>query len=641
MTDDHNNWANPFNDSRNESHDDAPQSVHNDSEPTQNITIASSTPDTSNTQEQPTQTIEVAPVTDDDKNDDAASGATAADSQSTQSYRLAPQFGAYGQVPEQTKPQDPVQDTTPQQPVNTSAYPFGMGNLFGVGNGAPQNQQQQRPTYGSPTGGQQQGAHNAAPNPFGNPNPQQGAQQNSAQGTHNPYLNVAGGAGTSGPNAGPGNGQYPGGGNPFNMPQRPVAKTPSNIIVAVVAALVSAAICLGVGYAAITNGWVTGPNSTSIAGLSSRKSGSGSAVVEGGETPDWPAVSNAVSMAVVSIQTQIDNNSGAQGSGAILDQEGHIITNNHVVSGAQKIQVTLDNGDIYSAQVVGTDKTTDLAVIKLDNPPKDLKTIEFADSNDLTPGEPVMAIGNPLGYDGTATTGIVSALNRPVSVMDDDNTEIVTNAVQIDAAVNPGNSGGPTFNAAGKVIGINSSIATTATSSSSAGSIGIGFAIPANLAKRVAEEIIKDGKVEHVALGVSITSATVEADGVTRGGAEVKSVVAGSPAAQAGVKAGDTIVAFDGVGVNNNYSLLGFVRAAALNSTAKLTVVRDGKSLELDVKFDQAENKVNGNNREESQNNNGDNNNNNNNDQNQPEQRNPNKEDEDSRGGFTDPFGLW
>ncbi len=163
--------------------------------------------------------------------------------------------------------------------------------------------------------------------------------------------------------------------------------------------------------------------------------------------------------------------------------------------------------------------------------------------------------------------------------------------MQIDAAINPGNSGGPTFNAAGQVIGINSSIASTASSSSSAGSIGIGFAIPSNLVKRVANEIIDNGSVKHVALGITIKSSSVEADGVTRGCAQVQSVVDGGPASKAGVKAGDSIVAFNGKAVNNNYSLLGYVRASALNDKVKLTVVRDGHTVDLDVTLDQEESK--------------------------------------------------
>ncbi|WP_127920982.1 S1C family serine protease, partial [Bifidobacterium xylocopae] len=143
-------------------------------------------------------------------------------------------------------------------------------------------------------------------------------------------------------------------------------------------------------------------------------------------------------------------------------------------------------------------------------------------------GDNTVAIRNPLGYTDTATPGSVSALARPVSVMDESKSEVVTNAVQIDAAINPGNSGGPTFNGAGQVIGINSSIASTASSSSQAGSIGIGFAIPSNLVKRVSDEIIAHGSAKHVKLGVTIKSAQVEADGVSRGGAQIVKSAGGS-----------------------------------------------------------------------------------------------------------------
>ena len=402
------------------------------------------------------------------------------------------------------------------------------------------------------------------------------------------------------------------------------------MVVAVVAALVAAVLCLGVGYAAITNGWVHVPTSSSMTSISSNQSGSGSAKAKSGEAVDWTAVAKEVSNSVVSIQT-VTSEGTAKGSGAIVSDKGYIVTNNHVISGAQQIQVTLANGTIYSAQVVGTDTTTDLAVIKLDNPPSDLKAVEFADSDDLAVGEAVMAIGNPLGYDDTATTGIVSALNRPVTVTDDNNNAIVTNAVQIDAAINPGNSGGPTFNAAGQVIGINSSIASTASSSSSAGSIGIGFAIPSNLVKRVSNEIIENGSVQHVALGITIKSSTVEADGVTRGCAQVQSVVDGGPASKAGVKAGDSIVAFNGKAVNNNYSLLGYVRASAMNDKVTLTIVRDGHTMDLEVTLNQEESSSSSSNKQEqNEQNNGGNG--------QDQQGNGQNGD---GGGFTDPFGLW
>ena len=261
-----------------------------------------------------------------------------------------------------------------------------------------------------------------------------------------------------------------------------------------------------------------------------------------------------------------------------------------------------------------------------------------------------MAIGNPLGYDDTATVGIVSALNRPVTVSDDNNNDIVTNAVQIDAAVNPGNSGGPTFNAAGQVIGINSSIASTTTSSGTAGSIGIGFAIPSNLVKRVANEIIDNGTVQHVALGVTIKSSTVEADGVTRGCTQVQSVVDDSPAAKAGVKAGDSIVAFNGKAVNNNYSLLGYVRASAMNDKVTLTVVRDGNTMELDVTLDQEESQTNSANSQNQRNNGNDGQSQNGNGNGYGNDGNGNGNGQSDGngsngygdgGGLFDPFGLW
>ena len=237
----------------------------------------------------------------------------------------------------------------------------------------------------------------------------------------------------------------------------------------------------------------------------------------------------------------------------------------------------------------------------------------------------------------------MSALNRPVTVTDDDNNAIVTNAVQIDAAINPGNSGGPTFNAAGQVIGINSSIASTASSSGTAGSIGIGFAIPSNLVKRVANEIIDNGSVRHVVLGITIKSSSVEADGVTRGCAQVQAVTDGGPASKAGVKAGDSIVAFNGKAVNNNYSLLGYVRAAALGDKVTLTIVRDGKTMDVDVTLDQEESSVNGSSSSDS-NGNSQNNQNNQNGNGQNGYGNGNGNSDGGTGdggGFSDPFGLW
>ncbi len=541
-------------------------------------------------------------------------------------YRPAPEYGAYGPTPTQPEPQQPQPNQQQNQNTGNGGNPFFNGNPFmtrPTDDASQQNRQNGNTPYGFP---------------FGPQGPNGGQDQGMAQPED--------------------------GGNA----SRGGSSAASHIVTAVVAALVAAALCLGVGYFALTYGWVSTPTTTSLTNVQSNKSGTGSATAKTGEAADWKTVASEVSGSVVSIQAALSNGT-AKGSGAIVSAKGYIVTNNHVISGAQQIQVTLSNGQMYTAQVVGTDTTTDLAVIKLDNPPSDLKAVEFADSDKLAVGEDVMAIGNPLGYDDTATTGIVSALNRPVTVTDDSGSDIVTNAVQIDAAINPGNSGGPTFNAAGQVIGINSSIASTATSSDSAGSIGIGFAIPSNLVKRVANEIIKDGKVKHVALGVTITTGTVEADGVTRAGAKVtagtsgSAVVSGSPADKAGLKVGDVIVAYDGNAVSSTYSLLGYVRASALNDKVTLTIVRGGKTMDVEVTLDKEESAVNGSGSSNSNNNQNNQNNQNGNGQNGNGNGNGNSNNGNSNngnsnngngndsngygnndygnGGFSDPFGLW
>lgn len=506
-------------------------------------------------------------------------------------YSPAPEYGAYGPVP--VSVDRPSGDTQTSQAAQWGGYADGAGA--------------QNPNDAAGQAGNFNGAG------FGGP----GASGGSMNGGNNGFGGYGSGAASGQP------------------------RTHADIITAIVTAVVTAALCLGIMFAAISNGWISVPSAGSMSGITSNKSGSGSATVKGGEAPDWAAVSAKVSDSVVSITTQVSQGI-AKGSGAVIDDKGHVVTNNHVVSGGKNIQITLSNGQMYTATIVGADSTTDLAVLQIQNAPSDLKPIEFGDSNKLAVGENVMAVGNPLGYDDTATTGIVSALNRPVSVMDDNNSEIVTNAVQIDAAINPGNSGGPTFNVAGQVIGINSSIASASSSSDQAGSIGIGFAIPSNLAKRVADEIVAKGSVEHAMLGVTIKSATAEADGITRGGAQVtaaaggSAVVSGSPADKAGIKTDDTIVAFNDQAVGSSAALLGYVRAASLGDKVKLTLVRGGKTMDVDVTLDQKESDVKGGNRSEKlkpkqqQNGNG-----------QQGQQGQGEDGDGDGGGLFDPFGLW
>lgn len=300
------------------------------------------------------------------------------------------------------------------------------------------------------------------------------------------------------------------------------------------------------------------------------------------EDPDWEAVIAAVQKSVVAIEVATQQG-GSQGSGVIIDDEGNVVTNNHVVAGAGEgeVRVTLSDGRILAASIVGTDPTTDLAVIRLDDAPDDLTPAAFGNSDEVTVGEPVLAVGNPLGLANTATTGIVSAVDRPVSTSEQGGgAPVVTNAIQIDAAVNPGNSGGPLFDARGRVIGITSSIATL---SSQSGSIGLGFAIPVNLAQQIAAQLVEDGTAEHAFLGVSLSDGTATADGVTRRGAVVQEVTSGSPAADAELAEEDVIVAIDGRPVAGAESLTAYVRERAAGDEATLTVVRGGDAREVEV----------------------------------------------------------
>ena len=314
-------------------------------------------------------------------------------------------------------------------------------------------------------------------------------------------------------------------------------------------------------------------------------------------SPDWTATAAAIKDAVVAIRVEGSNKQG-QGSGVIIDAKGHIVTNNHVVSGAgqgAKLSVTI--GDkTYTAKVVGTDPSTDLAVLKLENPPSNLTVASWGDSSKLKVGQPVMAVGNPLGLSDTVTTGIVSALNRPVTTqaVNDNNVDdtnfnsqrdsdvVVTSAIQTNAAINPGNSGGALVDSSGALVGITSSIASLASNGSSSGqsgNIGIGFAIPSTQVKSVVEQLIANGTVKHPQLGIRASNGTSG----TQLGAKVEDVTQGSAAAQAGLQKGDLITAIDGTPVVGSESLVAQVRSYEVGKKVTLKVLRGSETLELKV----------------------------------------------------------
>ncbi|MEG3615986.1 S1C family serine protease [Isoptericola haloaureus] len=422
------------------------------------------------------------------------------------------------------------------------------------------------------------------------PAAQQSPQQPSAQ--HAPQQ-PAGTFGAPAYQAAPAHGGYAGGPtsyppayqqNPQPVPER--RRTPWVPIVAVAAGAAVIASAATAGAITLLDDDTAG---SSLAEVGASQSSDAAPVASStSENPDWQAVTAAVAPSVVAIQVS-SQGGGSEGSGVVIDEAGHVLTNNHVVAGASNdtVQVTLSDGRLYEATIVGTDPTTDLAVVRLSDPPQDLRPAAFGDSDAVQVGDSVLAVGNPLGLANTATTGIVSALDRPVAASGRGGGDVVvTNAIQIDAAVNPGNSGGPLFDAQGRVVGITSSIATmSGGAGGSSGSIGLGFAIPVNLATNVSDQLIEDGTAEHAFLGVSLTDATATADGVTRRGAEVVEAVPGSPAAEAGLQAGDVIVAIDDDAVNGAESLTAYVRERTAGEQASVTYVRDGRATSVDVSF--------------------------------------------------------
>ena len=256
--------------------------------------------------------------------------------------------------------------------------------------------------------------------------------------------------------------------------------------------------------------------------------------------------------------------SQAQGSGFVYDSDGHIITNNHVVSGASSISVTFADGSKYSAKVVGADPSSDLAVLKVDAPSSKLHPLTLGDSTKLEVGDGVVAIGSPFGLSETVTSGIVSALNRDISST---NNFTISGVIQTDAAINHGNSGGPLLNMAGEVVGI-----TTQIESESGGNDGVGFAVPSSTISQVVSKLVKGQKVAHPYLGVYVQTST------NRSGAQIASVKSGSPAAAAGLKGGDVVTAFDGGTITSPDDLTAAVAAKRPGDKVSVTYVRSGST---------------------------------------------------------------
>jgi len=311
-----------------------------------------------------------------------------------------------------------------------------------------------------------------------------------------------------------------------------------------------------------------------------------------------PAVANILTRAV---QYDIFYNAvpveGA-GSGFVIDTAGHILTNYHVVEGAQTIEVTLGDQSHFRAKYVGADTRNDIALIKIDPGTHKLTPLPLGDSRNLLVGQRVLAIGNPFGFQSTLTTGVVSSLGRTVQTSD---TTFIDEAIQTDAAINRGNSGGPLLNSHGEVIGINSAIYAPAGTTA-----GIGFAIPINTARRVANDLITQGRVRRATLGAegrAIWPSLAEALGIpVDHGILIERVTSGGPAAQAGIRGGtktvmaglqqltiggDVLIAIDGKDISSQMDLNLLLNRAAPGDTVTLTVIREGKKMDVRVRLGQ------------------------------------------------------
>ncbi|HEY8752315.1 MAG TPA: trypsin-like peptidase domain-containing protein [Arthrobacter sp.] len=486
--------------------------------------------------------------------------------------------------------------------------------------GAPDNPTEQlpgapRPVYpprepfygqqapGQSTPGQQGPAqqHQGQPTPGPYGTGQQYGQQYGQHGAPSPAYGAYAGQ----PNSAP---------NPANAPRRKAAFGVGTLVASILAAGL-----VGGGVATVGSGTLFRNGSTSAASSNSQP---GTVIVNNKD--DVNAITAAALKASPSVVTisATSGSSGGTGSGIVLDDQGHILTNTHVVtldgqSANAALEIRTSTGNVVKATLVGTDPLSDLAVIKVDDT-SGLTPATLGDSSKLNVGDTAIAIGAPLGLTGTVTDGIVSTLNRTISVASsaapkqgDSSSQgggqgfqfappgggqgqstanqgsISINVIQTDAAINPGNSGGALVNSKGEIIGVNVAIASagsSSASSSSSGNIGVGFSIPINNAKRVAQSIIDTGKASHGQLGVSVKEKA--ATGSTSGfsvGADVATVEANSAGAKAGIKVGDVVTKFNDLVISDPNQLTAAVREQPGGGSAKITILRNGQEQTLDV----------------------------------------------------------
>jgi putative serine protease PepD len=389
-----------------------------------------------------------------------------------------------------------------------------------------------------------------------------------------------------------GGGAGTGWGAPYQQPApKPKGKRGGLLAAILVAALVAGGVGGGIGYT-LADRNDSSSDSTTI-----------SASQSGGDLKRDPGTVAGVAAkalpSTVTIEAESSSGEGGTGTGFVFDKQGHIVTNNHVVAGAVdggKLTATFPTGKKYDAEVVGHAQGYDVAVIKLTDAPSDLKPLTLGNSDKVAVGDSTIAIGAPFGLSNTVTTGIISAKNRPVASSDGSNSTKASymSALQTDASINPGNSGGPLLDAQGNVIGINSAIQSASNGlggTGQAGSIGLGFAIPINQAKNVAQQLIKTGKPVYPVIGASV-SLNEDSGGAKitpQGEGGTDSVTPGGPADKAGLKSGDVITKLDGTPIDSGPTLIGEIWTHRPGDKVTLTYTRDGKTRTAEVTLGQRE----------------------------------------------------
>ncbi|MFI7499497.1 trypsin-like peptidase domain-containing protein [Streptomyces sp. NPDC049687] len=449
----------------------------------------------------------------------------------------------------------------PQTPPASPAAPVGDWPPPTAPHGAPAAAEGDWP---APTAPQAGGPAAAAPDGWQNPpTTPLYADGGAAAGTH--AYGDAGAAGGTGWGAS------------YQQPAPKQGRGRGGLVAAViVAALVAGGLGGGLGYTLAKNDDNNGSTtvSASVGGGDVKRAAGTVAAVARGALPS-----------TVTIQAESSSGEGGTGTGFVFDTQGHIVTNNHVVADAVdggKLTATFPDGKKYDAEVVGHAQGYDVAVIKLKSAPSDLKPLTLGDSDKVAVGDSTIAIGAPFGLSNTVTTGIISAKNRPVASSDGSgSSSSYMSALQTDASINPGNSGGPLLDAQGNVIGINSAIQSTGSGglggTSQSGSIGLGFAIPINQAKYVAQQLIKTGKPVYAKIGasVSLEDSTNGAKITEQGSSAVES---GGPADKAGLKPGDVITKLDDSVIDSGPTLIGEIWTHQPGDKVTITYERDGKT---------------------------------------------------------------